>query len=199
MYYYYPYANADYLCHYGVQGMRWGQHLFGKIQTASANHKAKKAAIKSEKAALEKSYTTDKGPKKLGFSAANSAARSFYRKERTKNFQTYRKQESKQQRKEAVLTDDQIKAGRYRVAKARNIRRKVASVAVGSIAATAVVGSGGMALAPILAGATVGTGVGALTNLATGGVYYAGQQKSYGSRRAKAQAKVNVKKAQGES
>lgn len=27
MSYYYGYGPNDYLCHYGVQGMKWGQHL----------------------------------------------------------------------------------------------------------------------------------------------------------------------------
>lgn len=25
----YMYDNDAYLCHYGIQGMKWGQHLFG--------------------------------------------------------------------------------------------------------------------------------------------------------------------------
>ncbi len=200
MYYYTNYNyNPDYLAHYGVQGMRWGQHLFGKIQTASSNHKAKKAAIKAERKALKKSYAEEKGPKKGVFNVANSAARSFYRKERTHDFSTYRKQESKQQRKEGALTDEQVKAGRYRVAKARNIRRKVASVAVGTIVATGVAATGGAALAPLLTGAALGVGAGTVTNVASGGMYYAGQQKTYGDRRAKYQAKVNVKNQQKNS
>ena len=42
-YYSYYYAN-DYLAHHGVLGMKWGQHIFGKIQSASSAHKAKKEA-----------------------------------------------------------------------------------------------------------------------------------------------------------
>ncbi len=197
MYYYYGYVSNDYLCHYGVQGMKWGQHLFGKIQAASANHKATKAAVKSEKKQLLTSYSKDKGPTRHGvMNAANSAARSYYRAQRTNNFGKYKRQTQIQTRKEARLTEEQIKGGRYRVAKARNIRRKVLSTAVGALAAGGVaaasVATGGVAAAAIL-GVGAGGISGVATNAISGGWYYAGEQKAYGSTRAKYQAKENVK------
>lgn len=32
----YTYVYPDYLAHYGVQGMRWGQHLMTKYETNRA-------------------------------------------------------------------------------------------------------------------------------------------------------------------
>lgn len=198
MSYYYSYGqmNPDYLCHYGVQGMKWGQHLFGKISGAVSNHKATKAAIKSEKKALLNSYSDNKGPTRHGvMNAANSAARSYYRAQRTNNFGKYKKQTQIQTRKEARLTEEQVKGGRYRVAKARNIRRKVLSTAVGALAAGGVaaasVATGGVAAAAIL-GVGAGGISGVATNAISGGWYYAGEQRAYGSTRAKYQAKENV-------
>jgi hypothetical protein len=33
------YYSNDYLCHYGVLGMKWGQHLFGKTEASRAGKK----------------------------------------------------------------------------------------------------------------------------------------------------------------
>ena len=33
------YYSNDYLCHYGVLGMKWGQHLFGKTEASRAGRK----------------------------------------------------------------------------------------------------------------------------------------------------------------
>lgn len=193
MNYYYSYSqvNPDYLCHYGVQGMRWGQHLFGKIQTAAANRKATKAAVKSEKKALLSSYKAKDPSTRL----ANSAARSYYKSVRSSNNRRANTARSKAERKQASLTEDQIKAGRYRVANARNIRRKVLSTGVAALAgggvAAASVATGGIAAAAVLGvGAASITGVS--TNVISGGRYYAGEAKAYGSKRASIQAKVNI-------
>lgn len=42
--YYYSYSqiNPDYLCHYGVQGMKWGQHLMAKYETNRAGRALKR-------------------------------------------------------------------------------------------------------------------------------------------------------------
>ena len=191
MYYYYGYVSNDYLCHYGVQGMKWGQHLFGKIQAASANHKATKAAVKSEKKALISSYKTKDPATRL----ANSAARSYYRSVRSSDSYRANKARSKAERKQASLTEDQVKAGRYRVANARNIRRKVLSTGVAALAgggvAAASVATGGIAAAAVL-GVGAASIAGVSTNAISGGWYYAGEAKAYGSKRANTQAKVNV-------
>ena len=41
------YYSNDYLCHYGVLGMKWGQHLFGKTEASRAG---RKRASKSDRA-----------------------------------------------------------------------------------------------------------------------------------------------------
>ena len=41
------YYSNDYLCHYGVLGMKWGQHLFGKTEGSRAG---RKRASKSDRA-----------------------------------------------------------------------------------------------------------------------------------------------------
>lgn len=193
--YYYSYAPNDYLCHYGVQGMKWGQHLFGKIQTAAANRKATKAAVKAEQKSLISSYKTKDPATRL----ANSAAKSYYRSVRTSNTNRANKARSKAERKQASLTEEQVKAGRYRVANARNIRRKILSTGVAALAgggaAAASVEVGGIAAAAVL-GAGVASIVGVSTNVISGGWYYAGESKAYGTKRAKTQAKVNVAQKQ---
>ena len=190
-YYYYNCVPNDYLCHYGVQGMKWGQHLFGKIQAASANRKATKAAVKSEKKALMSSYKSKDPATRL----ANSAAKSYYRSIRTSDTWTSNRARSKAERKEASLTDEQIKSGRYRVASVRSMRSKVLSTGVAALAgggvAAASVATGGIAAAAVL-GVGAASIAGVSTNLISGGWYYAREAKAYGSKRASTQAKVNV-------
>ena len=43
------YRHTDELYHYGRKGMKWGQHIFGKIKKAIDNSKAKRAEAKVEK------------------------------------------------------------------------------------------------------------------------------------------------------
>lgn len=113
----------------------------------------------------------------------NQAARAHFKSERTGNFQQYRKATNKKNLKEGKLTTNQIKSGRYRVAKARSIKRNAASVAIGTLtgvgAAAAIAGTGGLATPVILAG--IGTaGVGTIgAHFGTGAHYYGKQRKSY--------------------
>ena len=51
------YYSNDYLCHYGVLGMKWGQHLMARKQ-ASAQRKAKIAKGKSLTSKREQRLTT---------------------------------------------------------------------------------------------------------------------------------------------
>lgn len=41
------------LMHYGRKGMKWGQHIFGKVQSANTKHKEKKAEKAEKKKAEE--------------------------------------------------------------------------------------------------------------------------------------------------
>lgn len=59
------YYSDEYLCHYGVLGMKWGQHLMAKAKTASASSKAKRAQRKSDIAEGKKyaSYSLNRASK----------------------------------------------------------------------------------------------------------------------------------------
>lgn len=169
--------KQDYIIHFGVKGMRWGVR------------KQREPSINQQRRALQKSYRKDgKGtPVKK---TSNSAARSYFKADKTGNFATYRKHTKKQALKEAKLTGDQVSSGRYRVARARNIKRKVASATLGAAATVALAATGMAAV-----GAVLGAGVAVGTNLASGGRYYAKQSKAYGKNRAKTQAKYQNKKS----
>lgn len=167
------------LMHFGIKGMKWGvrryQNKDGSLTEAGKRREARKDLVKS--------YKEDKGPTRFGVvNAANSAARTYYRKERTKSFSEYRKQEQKLNLKMARLTQEQISNGRYRVANARNIRRKTLSAVLGTAAGVALVTSGA-GLVGVPAAAAVAT----VTNFASGGHYYATQKRAYGDVRAKYQ------------
>lgn len=115
--------------------------------------------------------------------AANSAARAHYKADRTSDFNKYKKSTSKRDRKEGNLNESQIKSGRYRVARARSIKRNVASVAIGSLAGAgtlaAVAATGGAALPGILAAVGSTSATSAIAHFKTGAHYYGKQRKSY--------------------
>lgn len=45
------YYSDDYLCHYGVQGMRWGQHLMAKYETNRAGRALKRTITNKQNSA----------------------------------------------------------------------------------------------------------------------------------------------------
>lgn len=156
------------LYHYGVKGMKWG------VRRNLVREKAK---------SYRTSRKTDPKTDFLKINRPNSAARSYYRAQRTPSFRTYRKQTAIADKKMSGLSKDQIENGRYRVARARNIKRKTVSslLGVGIIGAAAASPMGTAGLAAIPVGALVGVGA----NYVTGGHYYQGQSATYGSRRAR--------------
>ena len=54
------YYSNDYLCHYGVLGMKWGQHLFGNRSASGSSAKSAKAAAKAQ-AEAERNAKNAKG------------------------------------------------------------------------------------------------------------------------------------------
>lgn len=115
--------------------------------------------------------------------AANSAARAHFKADRTGNFNKYKKSTSKRDRKEGRLSESQIKNARYRIAKARSIKRNAASVAIGSLAGAgamaAVAATGGAALPGILAAVGATSATSTVAHFKTGAHYYGKQRKSY--------------------
>lgn len=159
---------SDELYHHGVPGMKWGQR----------------------KRQILKGYRTDKGPKRgKVLNASNSAARSHFRADRALSYRRFSSQNSKARLKEGRLTSEQVKNGRYRVARARSIKRNAASVGVGALAGgalAATVATGGAAGLAILGG----IGATGISHFISGAHYYGKQRKAYGGTRAKYQNKA---------
>ena len=146
--------------HHGVKGMHWGV-ITKKVSNSVKAHSDKRKAENEKRNNLKSTYSTKKPTTKF----EKSAARTYYSQQRARSFTTYRRQGAKLARKEATLTSEQIKNGRYRIAKARNIKAKTFS-------------------API-----AGLSVAALSNYASGGTYYSKEKKAYGDKRAEVQSK----------
>lgn len=80
--YYSYYAANNYLAHHGVLGMKWGQHIFGKIKSSISNHRKastrKKNLEKARKVKAEnkqKQLTTEE--KKREILKSRSAAKLY--------------------------------------------------------------------------------------------------------------------------
>lgn len=91
--------------------------------------------------------------------AENSAARAHFRTETAKDFQSHQKASRKKNLKEASLNESQIKSGRYRVARARSIKRNAAPAIIAAVGASGI--------------STLGAHFG------TGAHYYGKQRKAY--------------------
>lgn len=164
----------DSIQHYGVKGMKWG--IRRDPQSKEVSNRLK-------------SYRSTKNDPKtdfLGLNRPNSAARTYYRSQRTSNFTEYKRQSAILDKKISGLSKEQIENGRYRVAHARNIKRKTASTLIGVGTGLATVSTIGPAAVPV----SVAVGVGA--NFITGGHYYQSQSATYGSRRARREINGNA-------
>ena len=159
--------EQDELYHYGVKGMKWG------VRKSPISAKLKTYRDKS------------KDPKTdfLNMNRPNSAARTYYRSQKTEDFKEYQKQTRILNEKVSGLSKDQIENGRYRVARARNIKRKTVSALMGAGAGALAVGTAGVGAAGVAA--VVGIGA----NFVTGGHYYQHQSATYGRRRAEREIK----------
>lgn len=155
----------SYLSHYGVKGMKWGIRRDRQVSDKLRSYRT--------------SRKTDPKTDFLKINRPNSAARSYYRSMTAKTLPGYRRHTQIADRKMAGLSKDQIENGRYRVARARNIKRKTISSLIGvgaGIGAATVAGPAGLAV-----GGLVGVGA----NYVTGGHYYQRESATYGSRRAR--------------
>lgn len=119
----------------------------------------------------------------------NKAAKAHFKTERTMfGSKKFQKASKKKSLEEAKLSSKQVKEGRYRVARARNIKRNAASISLGTLsAATAAktgIGliclTGGAATPAVLAAVgTVGLGTALAARKITGASYYGKQKKAY--------------------
>lgn len=157
------------LYHYGVKGMKWGVRRNRDVSNKTREYRT--------------SRKDDPKTDFLKINRPNSAARSYYRMHTAKTLGTFQKQSTIMDRKIAGLSKGQIENGRYRVARARNIKRKTVSALLGVGAGVATVGTAGAAAVPIAAIVSLGA------NYVTGGHYYQGQSATYGSRRAEREIK----------
>lgn len=170
--------------HHGVKGMHWGV-ITKKVSSSVKAYSDKRKSDNEKREQLRNDYRTNKGPKRFKvLNAANSAARTYYRQQRTSSFKTYRNAGHKLDRKQGRLTEDQIRSGRYRVARARTIKRKTASAIFGMGTMGLLAASPAAPIAPIM-GLTVGT----ISNFASGGHYYAMEKRAYGDVRSKYQSR----------
>lgn len=167
------------IVHHGVKGMHWGV-ITQKVSSSAKSYSDKRQVQNEKRKELKRSYHK----KNAANRSARSAARTYYKQQRTNSFQTYRKAGVKLDRQQAKLTDEQVKNGRYQVARGRNIRRKSASAVLGTASAAFIAASPAAIAAPI-AGLTVA----AITNYASGGHYYSREKRAYGDKRAKLQSK----------
>lgn len=59
------YNHTDELCHYGRIGMKWGQHIYGKVKAAKTTRKRKAALAKARQAKATKKAEAEKRKSEL--------------------------------------------------------------------------------------------------------------------------------------
>ena len=186
--------DTNELCHFGIKGQKGGIRRF-QNKNGSLTEQGKKrysdssgSRTSSRKKAGEDARSTQGEVKRYGKDAANSAARTYYRIQnlqkkqgKVDSFREYRdlgekiaKKQSHLDLKTASLTDEQVKNGRYRIARNREIRRTAASALTGGASGAMLIAAGGGFL-----GIPVAAGVYAGTKLASGGYYYKRQAYNY--------------------
>lgn len=168
----YNYTYPNYICHHGIKGMKWGIRRY-QNEDGSLTAAGRKRAVKRTVKGYRKSRKTDPKTDFLKLNRANSAARTYYRQQRTRDLVAYRNAGHRLDQKVSGLSQEQVENGRYRVARARNIKRKTLSV----LTATGVtIATGGLVPLGVLAGVGM--------NFVSGGHYYQGESATYGTRRA---------------
>ena len=170
----YTRSYPDELYHYGRKGMKWGQNIFGKRKTDPVKKKTKE---------YRDSRKTDPKTDFLKINRPNSAARNYYRSHRTHSFSTYRRQQALMDKKISGLSKEQIENGRYRVARARNIKAKAVTGLVTAGVTVATLGAAPLAAVAVTPAVALGM------NYISGGHYYQGESATYGSRRAERELK----------
>lgn len=178
--------RTDVLVHYGIKGQKWGirryQNEDGTL-TEAGKKRAAKQEIRSTVKGYRSSRKTDPKTDFLKINRPNSAARTYYRRERATSLITYRNSGHNLDKKVSGLSKEQIENGRYRVARARNIRRKT----MAALTATGVtIATGGIVPLGVLAGVGM--------NFINGGHYYQGESATYGTRRAQREIETKKKK-----
>lgn len=165
--------------------MRWGVRKEDYRSADSAGRKAIRKEFRKNVKGEVKRYRSNKGPQQDAFfmkNASNSAARSYFRADTTNNLRDYRDHLKVQNTKESRLSKDQINNGRYRVARARQIKRNVLSTAGGLALGglTAAMTGGSSIMLPLLA-----SGIGTMSmRKATNVKYYKQEKNMYGKERA---------------
>ena len=171
------------LTHHGVKGQKWyvrrtPAQLGHKVKTKVKERRAEKQEIKKRL----KEYSKD--------TSGISAAKTYYKLDTSNHPVERRALQRSLDLKTASLKPEQIKNGRYKVAKARTFRALALSTTAGAATITALASTG---IGAFAAGAVGGAVQGAVYSSSRGG-YYREQARAYGKDRAKNEIRIDKKK-----